>query len=174
MSAERKEPLGPESNLMSRATFDRLSNELAEAEEKVRNAGISIGDAAGGKRDWHDNFAYEQAVRESHLNQANLLKLKQQLQFHAIIEPNQRTETISIGNTVKVLFQDEVDHEEYTILGEYDSGTNPSWISYTSPLGSALLGKSAGDVAEYNVNKNTLKVAIEEVLPGNFDKEYEE
>ena len=58
------------------------------------------------------------------------------------------TDTVQIGNTVKVLdieFNEEV---EYTIVGSTEVDLAENKISNESPVGAALLGKKKNDMVE--------------------------
>ncbi len=63
------------------------------------------------------------------------------------------TKTVSIGNTVKVLYDgdDEEDAETYQILNKIEVDTANNKISDESPLGSALMGHKKGDEVTFKV-----------------------
>ncbi len=158
-------------NLMTRETYNRLLRELESAEQALAQSSKDIGDAAGESHEWHDNAAYDQAKRDTQINAAFVLNLRQSVTDPVFIEPRQEVDRVGLGNTVGVLFQGEDEPEEYTVLGKYDSGTNKSWISYESPLGEKLLGKKPGDRIEYEVKNAKVQAKVVSISPGKFSKE---
>ncbi len=167
MVSEAKDKLIPQPNLMSAYTKQRLIEDLARAEAELAEAKRQIGEAAGGSHDWHDNFAYEQATRDAQLNMTRVLNLRAALTNVAIIAPRERVDTIGIGNNVMVSFENQ-DGEEFSLLGPQDVNYQPHAISFYSPLGAQLLGKTTGDSVKFKVKERELTVKVIEVRPGAF------
>ncbi|MBI2600351.1 GreA/GreB family elongation factor [Candidatus Daviesbacteria bacterium] len=156
-------------NLMTRATEIRLRSDLSNARELTQKYREEIGETAGDSRDWHDNFGFEQATREANLHAGRVHNLQSALENVHIIEPRHETDSVGIGNTVRVHFAGEDLEEELTILGPHDSATNPDWISYESPLGSSMLGKKVEEMVDYQIDKRKLRVRVVGIEPGKFD-----
>lgn len=156
-------------NFMTRQTKERLERNLAELREKLSDTGRSIGEAAGPNSDWHDNPAFDYAQMEFKLLGGQEAELSQKLLNIKIIEPRQETDTVDLGNTVRLRFGDMDEDEMFTILGPDDGATGmdlePRWISCETPVAKAVIGKSRGETAEFN-NGQTVKV--KEILPGEF------
>jgi transcription elongation factor GreA len=153
---------------MSRAAFDFLRREIEEKGQRLKEkrevAGVAFGD------EW---FHHDEAARDGRreLAQAEEIvgRLKRAVENACIIEPNQQTETVMIGNTIEIDFLDSGDSDEFTILGEYDSRIDKSFISHQSPLAQAVLGHQEGGVVSYESPEGgTLSVAIKKIKPGNF------
>ena len=60
-------------------TIDEAKLRVKKYEEKVAKAGNDLGDTAGVNCDWHDNFAYDEAVRAFELYQILLEDAKKVL-----------------------------------------------------------------------------------------------
>lgn len=78
-----------------------------------------------------------------------IAELENKLRHAKIIDEKEiDTDTVQIGNTVKVLdieFNEEV---EYTIVGSTEVDLAENKISNESPVGAALLGKKKNDMVE--------------------------
>lgn len=159
-------------NYMTQATWNRLNNELPIAREKVEAINLSKGDAAGSGSDWHDNPAYEEAIRESVIVEQRYNQLQDKLRKVVIIEPRQETDFIGLGNEVVVRFEDEEADETFVLLGADDSATGknfkPQWISIDTPLGQALLGQTRGTTIEVNAPAGKIRVKIKKINAGSF------
>ncbi len=53
---------------------------------------------------------------------------------------------VELGDTVTIRAEGSRERERYTLVGELEARLDESWISIASPLGSALLGRRAGEV----------------------------
>lgn len=155
-------------NIMTVATKIRLESDLALAEAKLAKSLTDIGDAAGSASDWHDNAAFDQANVDHDVNSAMVRDLRAKLRDAVIIEPSLATEIVSIGNAVEVIFDGENEPETFTVLGSSDSRTKKGWISFQTPLGKSLLGKTVGDIIEIDVHGTKQKIKILSILPGDF------
>lgn len=152
-------------NLLTRSTLQKLYEALREASQQKSESLKSIGESAR-PGDWHDNFALEQAHRDSDLADANLRLVRDMLHNYEIIEPVHTTDSVKIGNRVVIQYVGEDEEEIYTIGGPADRLYNKGFISNVSPLGKALLGRKAGDIVEFGKN---LQVKVIKILPSNFD-----
>lgn len=81
-----------------------------------------------------------------------------------MIDPSgQNADEVRFGTTV--LLSDEETGEEvsYTILGEDESDVAKGFISVTSPVARALLGKGVGDSVVVRVPKGTREFEVLEI-----------
>lgn len=154
-------------NLMTELTYKRLLKELAKAKDEESKAIKAIGTAAGAETDWHDNAAYDHAQMQYELALSRFRSLKAKVENYKIIEPRQKTDIVSIGNTVVLEF-DKGEKQKFTILGADDSGTKESWLSFTTPIATSILNRKVGDVVKYEFDNNKQNIKIIEILPGEF------
>ena len=56
--------------------------------------------------------------------------------------------TVTFGTTIVVADEDTDEENTYTIVGPYEADISKSWISTSSPIGHALIGKKVGDSVE--------------------------
>ena len=154
-------------------------NQFLEELEKLKQQSLlisSVGseayqDAIGDG--WHDNFAFEESMRQG-CNVAtrieNMLKTKQYLK---IIETKTKNhELINIGDVLKVkIYYSNEDVEEATIklTGNFipiiENDNDIQEITLNSPLGKALYLKNVEEEdITYNVNNNKIKITIIEKI----------
>lgn len=158
---ETKDPV----NRMTQATHTRLLAEKAAAEQKATELERSLGSMFDNAADWHDNAAFDHAKQDMNLIHQSINGLTLRLRDVEYITPRTITDDVGIGNTVVVQYADEPDPETFTILGPDDGKTKPGWISCETPLAKSLLGRKPGDRVTL---PNGMKVALKQVLPGNF------
>lgn len=58
---------------------------------------------------------------------------------------------VVFGSTVKVLDLDDDDEHSYKIVGDEEADLSKGYISFSSPIGDGLLGRSEGDIVEIQV-----------------------
>jgi len=171
---ERKEKnMNTGVNKMTQETHTTLQKELVRIKNLFRETGQRMGDAFGQGCDWHDNSAADFVVEEYRrigVQEAELSKILDSVQ---IIKPRIETDDVGIGNTVIVRLGDFGEDETFTLLGPQDGvkGGDKGWISYLSPVGSAMLGMKQGEIKEFPVGERKQTVTIKEVLPGDFNNE---
>lgn len=162
---------GPESSgavYISRAALDFLKKEVERKRERLEEKRKDIGVEPGDEWFHHDEAARD-GRRELAQGEDIVERLERAIKNACIIEPNQQTEAVMIGNTIEVEFLDSGGSDELTILGEYDSRIDVSFISHLSPLAQAVLGHEEGEEVSYEGPKGeTFFIAIKKIKPGNF------
>jgi transcription elongation factor GreA len=122
--------------------FLELKNKL----ERLRNSRPRLAEEV--KRlaemgDFSENAGYQLAKgRLRGLNQ-RILDLENHLKVAEIIKPNSNLETVQIGS--RVTLEREGKQKIYTILGSTESNPAHNVISYSAPLGAALMSHKAGE-----------------------------
>ena len=112
-----------------------------EVSEKIRVA-RSYGDLS-------ENSEYDEAKNEQAMVEARIADLEVMLKNVVILDESELvTDAVSLGSTVK-LYDEEFEEElEYIIVGSTEADIDLGKISDESPVGKALIGKKAGEVAE--------------------------
>lgn len=102
--------------------------------------------------DLKENSEYKMAKQDQALLLARRNKLEMDLQRAKISDFSEiGTETIGIGSVVTLLDENKDKEITYTILGAWDSDPDKQVISYQTPLGKALIGKSPGEEIELHI-----------------------
>lgn len=101
--------------------------------------------------DFSENAAYQIAKGKIRgINQA-ILEIEDQLNNAIIIESQKNKEKVQIGH--KVTISTNGQEKTYLILGSSESNPSLGVISYTSPLGAALMGARVGSSVSISLAK---------------------
>ena len=135
--------------ILTQEGYDNLDKELnylktekrAEIAERIKVA-LGFGDLS-------ENSEYDEAKTAQAENEVKIAELENKLRHAKIIDEKEiDTDTVQIGNTVKVLDMEFNEEVEYTIVGSTEVNLAENKISNESPVGAALLGKKKNDMVE--------------------------
>ncbi|MDR0360152.1 MAG: transcription elongation factor GreA [bacterium] len=130
-----------------------VNNRRAEVAERIRHA-REFGDIT-------ENAEYTEAKNEQSLVEGRIQTLDLLLRNAVVIEDEPREKgVVALGAMVKVRLEDGDGEETYEIVGAAEADPLHGRISNESPLGSALLGHSAGDVVEWDAPNGASEVTI--------------
>ena len=119
---------------------------------------------ARGYGDLSENAEYDEAKDEQAKLAADIAELENALRNVVVIDDASVTdEFVNIGTTVRVLYLDEGDEDEYAIVGARESDPMNNRISNESPMGVALLGHKAGDVVTVDAPDGAYELKILEI-----------
>ena len=115
-----------------------------EISERIKQA-IEFGDIT-------ENSEYDEAKNEQAQIEERIMKLDNILKKAVIIDEDDiSTELVSIGSTVSLRENGNVEEVRYTIVGSAETDPYEMKISNESPVGRALLGKRVGDKVEVQI-----------------------
>ena len=121
---------------------DELQYLKIEKREKIKND-IALARSFG---DLSENSEYDEARNEQAKNEARIKELELLLENAVILDESSiDTSIISLGSAVKVENTDLGATFTYDLVGSNESNPMEGKISDQSPIGAALMGKSAGD-----------------------------
>ena len=147
--------------ILTKEGYDKLEEELnflktgnrAEIADRIKVA-LGFGDLS-------ENSEYDEAKNAQAENEVRIAELENKLRHAKIIDEKEiDTETVQIGNIVKVLDMEFDEKIEYTIVGSTEVDLASNKISNESPLGSALLGARKNEVVEVNAPAGIIKYKI--------------
>lgn len=118
---------------------------------------------ARGFGDLSENAEYDEAKDEQAKLEADIAELENALRNVVVIDGDVSTDAVNVGTTVRVLYLDESEEEEFTIVGARESDPMNNKISNESPVGSALLGHKAGDVVTVEAPDGAYELKILEI-----------
>ena len=119
---------------------------------------------ARGYGDLSENAEYDEAKDEQAKLAADIAELENALRNVVVIDDASVTdEFVNIGTTVRVLYLDEGDEDEYAIVGARESDPMNNRISNESPMGAALLSHKAGDVVTVEAPDGAYELKILEI-----------
>ena len=147
---------------LSQAAHDRLRDEL----EELRTVGrIEIArkiETAREMGDLSENGDYHAAKEEQGKMEARIGHLTALLAAAEIVEA-EGSDTVVAGSVVTVTYEGDDEEETYLVGSIEEKRDNLTVVSPTSPMGAALLGKKAGETAEYDVNGRRMAVIVEAI-----------
>ena len=75
------------------------------------------------------------------------------------------TEAANVGTRVTVTNLDTNEREEYALLGAWDGDTDNNLLSYLTPMGQAIRGRTVGEEVEFQLGDETRHLRVEAIAP---------
>ncbi len=133
--------------VFTREDYNKLSEELNRLKTEGRDDIAEKIKEARSHGDLSENAEYDEAMNEQAKLEAEIAKLEADLRNAKILDETElTTEFVRIGSKVKLYDTEFKEELEYRILGKSDLANGV--ISDLSPVGSAIMGKKVGDVAD--------------------------
>ncbi|OGC50633.1 hypothetical protein A2716_03020 [candidate division WWE3 bacterium RIFCSPHIGHO2_01_FULL_40_23] len=131
-------------NFVTDEGFKKLLDQKKKVKEELKNATSEMAESSEGGGGWHENNFFEFLEEKIHHLTARLFQINEEIKNAKVTESiNKDQAKIGFGSTVELLINGET--ATYKILGEADSDLSKNIISYTSPIGQAIMGKSIGE-----------------------------
>lgn len=129
---------------------EMLRAELHKLKSVDRPAVITAIAEARAQGDISENAEYESARERQGFIEGRIIELEAKLSNAQIIDPTllDDDDRVVFGSTVDLIDTESQETVTYQIVGEDEADLKLGKISYSSPIAKALIGKSAGDVAE--------------------------
>jgi transcription elongation factor GreA len=139
-----------------------LRAELEELTTLRRPEVISRIKSARELGDLRENADYEAARKEQSFLEGRVLQLEQMIKHAVIIDQSASGIEVVLGSTV-VVETDRHGPEKFTIVGSAEADAQVGKISYTSPIGRALMGRRAGETVRVQVPAGAVDFKVVEV-----------
>jgi transcription elongation factor GreA len=139
-----------------------LQAELDELAHRRRPEVISRIKAARELGDLSENADYDAARKEQSFLEGRVQQIEQMIKSAVIIETEGTGSVVVLGSTV-VIETDRHGEETFTIVGSAEADAAAGKISYTSPIGRALMGRRAGETVRVQVPAGTLDYTVTRV-----------
>lgn len=150
--------------LLTQEGYNNLEKELEELKTVKRYEISERIKVALGFGDLSENSEYDEAKNAQAANETKIAELEQKLRFARIIEESEvDTESVQVGNIVRVLDMEFKEEDEYTIVGTTEVDLSLNKISNESPIAIGLLGKKVGDIAQIDAPAGVIKLKILEI-----------
>jgi len=129
---------------------EKLKEELARLKNVERHAVIRAISEARAQGDLSENAEYEAAKDKQGFIEGRILEIESKLAAAQIIDPAMLNAEgrVVFGSTVDLEDENSGASSTYQIVGDDEADLKLGLISISSPIARALIGKSAGDVAE--------------------------
>lgn len=147
--------------LVSRATRDKLQDELKQLKGIRRPQVAKALEEARAHGDLKENAEYDAAKQEQALLEARIRELEDKLSRVRLLEDENITgEHVSIGCVVTVKDLKSKQQEIYRIVGEEEADFAQNKISLRTPIAIGLIGKKIGDKTDIRVPAGLLQYEI--------------
>ena len=113
--------------------------------------------------DLSENAEYDAARNEQAIVESKIKELEVSIE-HAKIISDVATDTVSVGNSVKLEYIEDNETETYAIVGSKEADPFENRISNESPIAMAIIGKKAGDVVVVDSPNGKYEVKIVEIF----------
>jgi transcription elongation factor GreA len=149
-----------DASLVTPAGLEKLTAdlELLRSRRETLLEGIETTPGQRGPSAEHLNESEELARLER-----QIVALEDRLASATVVQPDPGDGELGVGETARVRDLDSGEVVEYRLVGVGEADPTAGSISYTSPVGSALLGRRVGDVIEVEVPRGVLRLDILEI-----------
>ena len=145
----------------TRDGYQAMVDELAYLKGvKLEEVKISIAEARS-FGDLSENSEYDEAKNEQAKVVSRIAELEGLIEHAVIIdEAELKADVINLGSTVKVLDMEEDEELEYSLVGTNEANPMLGRISDRSPIGSAMIGATVGDIITVSTPNGEMKMKI--------------
>lgn len=134
--------------ILTKEKLEKLEDELEYLKTKKRPEMAEKIKIARSFGDLSENADYDEAKNEQGEVESRIMKIEDMIRNAKTIEVVENSDTVGVGNTVK-LFDEEFEEEVvYKIVGTAESNPLEGYISNESPVGEAIIGHKVNDRVE--------------------------
>ena len=123
--------------------------EIAESLEYARSLG-----------DLSENAEYQEARDMQAAIEERIGYLEKTIKEAKIIKHDKKGDVVGLGSTVTIQKEKEKSNRVYTIVGSDEADIHAQKLSYLSPLGESLMGKTKGDEFNFDTPSGSQKYKI--------------
>lgn len=147
--------------ILTQEGYDNLEKELNYLRTEKRAEIADRIKVALGFGDLSENSEYDEAKNAQAENEVKIAELENKVRYAKIIDEKEiDTETVQIGNIVRVLDMEFDEKIDYTIVGSTEVNLAENKISNESPLGKSLLGAKKNEIVEVEAPAGVMKYKI--------------
>ena len=147
--------------ILTQEGYDNIEKELEYLKTEKRTEIAERIKVALGFGDLSENSEYDEAKNAQAQNEIKIADLENKLRYAKVINEDEiDTDTVQVGNTVKVHDMDFDEDVEYTIVGSTEVDLAHNKISNVSPIGAALVGAKKNQVVEVQVPDGIAKFKV--------------
>jgi transcription elongation factor GreA len=140
--------------------LEALRSELEELTTIKRPEVIARIKAARELGDLKENADYEAARKEQSFLEGRVLQLEQMIKYAVIIDISGEPGTVIVMGSTVIVETDRHGEETFQIVGSAEADALSGKISFTSPIGKALIGHRAGETIKVQVPAGTQNFKI--------------
>lgn len=142
-------------------TMERMRRQIVDLETVQRPSAKLELQRAQEMGDLSENFGYQEAKRRLRNINDRIVMLEEKLKVAVPIEAGTADGSVRIGS--KVIVETGGTERAFTIVGAQEAQPLKHLISYLSPLGVVLMGKSVGDTAVVKTERGDVTYTVKSV-----------
>lgn len=146
---------------MSEYGYTLIENELKDLKQVQQPEVLKEIDIARSHGDLKENAEYHAAKEKQAFIEKKIAELGSLLSIAKIVDPSSyEHDEVRFGSFVSVMNLDDESVQNYTLVGLSEVNLDKGYISISSPLASAMLGKKIGDEFKVNLPKGECEFEI--------------
>lgn len=139
----------------------KLQDELHYLKTEKRKEVVEAIRVALGFGDLSENSEYDEAKNEQAKTETRIQELEETIKnAKVVLDTEVHTESVNVGNKVRVLNEKYKEEVEYTIVGSTEANALTGHISDQSPIGRALIGAKVGQSVKVETPKGNIKLKV--------------
>jgi len=147
--------------------YQKLEEELQRLLKMERPKNIKALAEARAHGDLSENAEYHAAKERQSFIEGRIREIQRKLAIAQVIDPSKLSQgRIAFGAKVKVCDTETGEEKVFILVGPDEADAKNGKISISSPVGSALIGKSAGDIITIKAPAKSIEY---EILGINFE-----
>jgi transcription elongation factor GreA len=151
----------PDVEIMTRIGYEKLKNELALLKTDKRLEIALKLEEARAFGDLSENAEYHAAKEEQEKLEGRINTIERKLNKAKVVDADDiDTSHANIGTTVEIKDLDASATYSYMLVGSEESNPAENKISISSPVGKALIGKSAGEEVNVRTPKSVRRLKV--------------
>lgn len=149
-----------QSILTTQSGLDQLKNELTQLQTDKRPQVVDRLSLARSMGDLSENSDYQSAKEELSFIDGRIAELEEIIQSAKVSLPSTNSE-VQFGHSVSVKVG--ANQATFKIVGEWEADPMQKKISYSSPLGQALMGRRVGEKVEVTAPAGKIAYTIVDI-----------
>jgi len=163
-SADRMSSIAPDGDPITPAGLVALEAELKELETAGRRGMAARILAARELGDLSENADYHIAKEDQAHLETRIKRLRQRRRDALIVETDAEDDAFGFGRTAEVLDEESGGVHTWTLVGSTEADLAQGKLSAQSPVGKALLGRSAGESVEVQTPRGGRRYRVQRLV----------
>lgn len=146
----------------TKAGIELFLAKINKEEERLKEMYSHLAELAEvGGNQYHDNFSFEQQMRDIHMIDGKLAKDKQILPLSIVVSPAENPNKVVLG--AKIVIEKNGEEQQWEIAGYGESDSEQRKIAYNTPLARSLMLKKVGDIVEVEFGGKKAQILIKKI-----------
>lgn len=137
---------------LTQSDIDKMKQEIEYRKCVVRKEALEAVKEARAHGDLSENFEYHAAKKDKNKNESRIRYLEKMIKTATVISDASKEDEVGLNNIVELYFEEDDETESFKLVTTIRGDSLKGMISTESPIGSAVLGKKAGDRVFIRVN----------------------